>query len=219
MNIPAAGIGFARRFPTIAPADPHMTWRWLLILPLAWGVWDYWTTRPIVHPPGVLVSAEPVQSGLDSAPRPLTKHGYQIVPLQSFSGAARVLSKERYRFDDGADIAPVDLALGWGPMSDQAVLDALDISQSGRFYFWHVRHFPIPRREIETHSANMHMIPATEDIERRLLGIRAGQIVTFAGYLVEVHGPNGWLWRSSLTREDTGAGACELVWVEKLDVR
>jgi hypothetical protein len=196
-----------------------MTWRWLLILPLAWGVWDYWATRPIVYPPGVLVSAEPVQSGLDPAPRPLTKRGYQIVPLQTFSIAARVLSKERYRFDEGADIAPVDLALGWGRMSDQAVLDAFDISQSGRFYFWHVRDFPIPRREIETHSANMHMIPATEDIERRLLGIRAGQIVTLAGYLVEVRGPNGWRWRSSLTREDTGAGACELVWVEKLDVQ
>jgi hypothetical protein len=196
-----------------------MTWRWLLVLPLAWGVWDYWATRPITYPPGVLVSAEPMQSGLDATPRPLTKRGYQIVPLQSFSLAARVLSKERYRFDEGADLAPVDLALGWGRMSDQAVLDAFDISQSGRFYFWHVRHFPIPRREIETHSANMHMIPATEDIERRLLSIRAGQIVTLAGYLVEVRGPNGWRWRSSLTREDTGAGACELVWVEKLDVR
>ena len=149
-----------------------MTWRWLFIFPLAWGVWDYWATRPIVHPPGVLVSAEPVQAGLDATPRPLTRRGYQIVPLQSFSLAARVLSKERYRFDDGADISPVDLALGWGQMSDQAVLQAFDISQSGRFYFWHVKQFPIPRREIETHSANMHMIPATEDIERRLLGIR-----------------------------------------------
>jgi len=52
-----------------------------------------------------------------------------------------------------------------------------------------------------------------------LLRIRAGQIVSLAGYLVEVRGPNGMRWRSSLTREDTGAGACELVWVETLDVR
>jgi hypothetical protein len=39
------------------------------------------------------------------------------------------------------------------------------------------------------------------------------------GYLVEVRGRDGFRWRSSLTREDTGNGACELVWVEKLDVR
>jgi hypothetical protein len=196
-----------------------MSWRWLLILPLAWGAWDYWHERPIVHPPGVLVSTEPVQSALEANPAPFTKRGYQIIPLQSFSLAARVLSKERYRFDDGAQLSPIDLALGWGRMSDQSVLEAVDISQSGRFYFWHVKQFPIPRREIETHSANMHMIPATEQIERRLLSIRAGQIVTLAGYLVEARGPNGWHWRSSLTREDTGAGSCELVWVEKLEVR
>jgi hypothetical protein len=30
--------------------------------------------------------------------------------------------------------------------------------------------------------------------------------------------PDGWRWRSSLTREDTGAGACELVWVERIAV-
>jgi len=196
-----------------------MTWRWLLILPLAWGAWDYWVTRPIVYPPGVLASAEPVQSSLDARPVTLVKKGYQIIPLQTFSLAARVLSKERYRFDEGADISPVDLALGWGRMSDQSVLDAIDISQSGRFYFWHVKQFPIPRREIETHSANMHMIPANEEIERRLLSIRTGQIVSLAGYLVEVRGQNGWHWRSSLTREDTGPGACELVWVDKLDAR
>ena len=31
--------------------------------------------------------------------------------------------------------------------------------------------------------------------------------------------PDGWRWRSSLTREDTGAGACELVWVERIVTR
>jgi hypothetical protein len=44
-------------------------------------------------------------------------------------------------------------------------------------------------------------------------------VVALTGYLVEVRGPDGFRWRSSLTREDTGNGACELVWVEKLDVR
>jgi len=194
-----------------------MKWRWLLIFPLAWGVWEHWASRPIVHPPGVLVSAEPVQSDLNGPPGVLAKHGYQILPLQSFSLAARVLSTARYRFDEGADISPVDLALGWGRMSDQSVLNEFDISQSGRFYFWHVKRFPIPRREIETHSANMHMIPADDEIERRLESIRVGQIVSLEGYLVEVRAPSGWRWRSSLTREDTGAGACELVWVEKLE--
>jgi hypothetical protein len=30
---------------------------------------------------------------------------------------------------------------------------------------------------------------------------------------VQVNTPDGWRWRSSLTREDTGGGACEVVYV------
>lgn len=161
---------------------------------------------------------DPVQAPLAAMPS-LYRRGYQITPLQSFSLEARVLGTERYRFDRGAELAPIDLALGWGPMSDQSVLDRIDISQGGRFYFWHVSQFPIPRRDIETHSANMHMIPATPDIERRLDSVRPGQIVMLRGYLVNVQGQDGFAWRSSLTREDTGAGACELVWVERFEAR
>ena len=39
--------------------------------------------------------------------------------------------------DRESDLAPVDLALGWGRMSDEAILKDIQISQSGRFYFWH----------------------------------------------------------------------------------
>jgi len=37
-----------------------------------------------------------------------------------------------------------------------------------------------------------------------------------SGYLIEATHPQGVKpWRSSLTRTDTGSGACELMWVEK----
>jgi hypothetical protein len=35
---------------------------------------------------------------------------------------------------------------------------------------------------------------------------------------VEAQGRDGWSWRSSLTREDTGAGACELVFVQAIEL-
>jgi hypothetical protein len=196
-----------------------INWRWVVLLPFVWGAWNYWHARPVHHAPGVLVAHDPVQVDLAAPPARLSKNDYQITPLESFALEARVLGAERYRFDRGAEISPMDLALGWGPMSDESVLQRIDISQSGRFYFWHVKEFPIPRRDIEIHSANMHMIPATAEVERQLLRVRPGQVVALMGYLVEVRGRDGFRWRSSLTREDTGNGACELVWVEKLDVR
>jgi hypothetical protein len=60
------------------------------------------------------------------------------------------------------------------------------------------------------------MIPANNQIEAQLKSARVGQIVAFKGQLVEVKANDGWHWKSSLTRNDTGAGACELVFVESL---
>jgi len=193
-------------------------WRWIFIALLALGAWHFWTTREVVQPAGILVAAAPAQLQIGEVRPRLSKAGYRITALQRFSLAARVLGAERYRFDRGAELAPVDLALGWGPMSDTAVLEQIDISQSNRFYLWRVAQLPIPRHDIEANSANMHMIPADTIIEDTLKGVRVGQVVRISGYLVEVAGADGWRWRSSLTRDDTGNGACELVWVESLQV-
>ena len=70
--------------------------------------------------------------------------------------------------------------------------------------------------EINLHSANMHLIPADGRIERQLKSIHSADLVNLSGYLVEVKGPTGFKWRSSLTRTDTGSGACELVWVDEV---
>lgn len=129
-----------------------------------------------------------------------------------------MLSSKSYSVGREADLSPVDLALGWGPMSDETILNKVDISQSHRFYYWHVDEFPIPRREIETHSANMHMIPADDRIEKMLKSVRPGEVVKLSGYLVQVNASDGWHWKSSLTREDTGNGACEVVYVKELVV-
>ena len=194
-------------------------WRWVFIAIFALGAWHFRSARAVEQPAGILIAAEPDQVPLDERQPSLSKPGYRIKPLQRFSLDARVLGTERYWFDRGADLAPVDLALGWGPMSDTAVLGQIDISQGGRFFFWHVERFPIPRHDIEVNSANMHMIPADANVEAALKSLRVGQLVHFSGYLVEVAGTDGWRWRSSLTRGDTGNGACELVWVEELHIR
>jgi len=182
------------------------------------GGWNWWTTRPLMPPPGIGVQASPVQQSL-SQPVRFEHEGHRIEALASFDITARVLGVARYTLDRAAQVSPVDLALGWGRMSDSAVLERVEISQSGRFYYWRVREFPIPRREIEASSANMHMIPASEQVKAQLRAVRVGKIVRVRGYLVRVEGRDGWRLVSSLTREDTGAGACEVIWVESVEVQ
>ena len=184
---------------------------------LAILVWRH-AHRPVAHEPGVLVTEAPLQQAVSAGIPPLQKGSYTIKPLAKFSLSARVLSRADYRWDTESALAPIDLALGWQRMSDSAVLDKIDISQSGRFYFWRVHEFPVPQQEIIESSANMHLIPADKTVLHDIQRTRAGDIVTFDGYLVEADGPNGYKWASSLTRSDSGAGACELVWVEHFGI-
>lgn len=182
------------------------------------GAYWHWQQSAIDYGPGVLAPRLPVQENIAGPAPRFEKEGFALTALARFEVEARVLRREDYRFDTEAALAPVDLALGWGRMSDSAVLDHFEITQGNRFYYWRTQQFPIPRREVETHSANMHMIPASPTVERRLKAVRAGQVVRFSGYLIEANRSDGWRWRSSLTRDDTGAGACEVVWVDALEV-
>ena len=168
--------------------------------------------------PGQVAPAEPVQGEVQDA-RPLRRDEYELHPLATYGIEARVLSVETYRFDRGADLAEIDLALGWGPMSDGDVLRHFEIDQGFRYFTWRTADFPIPREDVESHAANVHVIAADPVVERKLKALREGDVVRLDGSLVEVRGDDGWTWRSSLSRADTGQGACELLLVERISVR
>jgi len=192
-----------------------MNWRNLAFLAIVgFGAWQYWSDRPVKVAPGVTVVAEPRQN--DAASAEFVHKGYTIAPLQTFDIEARVLGVKSYRTGREADLSPTDLALGWGPMADPQVLARIDISQGNRWYHWRTDDFPIPRREIETHSANMHLIPADATVARALQRVEPGQRIALSGQLVRVVGDDGFHWQSSLTREDVRQGACELIWVQSL---
>ncbi len=181
-------------------------------------IWFLFIKEDVVeHGVGVVAPNVPVQEKVTSR-KPFIFKDYTITPLATFHLQARVLSKEKYRLDRGAELSPVDLALGWGRMSDEGVLKDIEITQSGRWYRWYVDKFPIPRREIETHSANMHMIPANEEVEDALKSVRKGEVVKLDGYLIRSDGQDGSTWVSSLTRDDSGAHACEVFFVETFEI-
>ena len=191
---------------------------WLVLALVLYGSWSWSQGRPVHRPDGLIAPDDPVQTDFRTTQPAFAFRDATLHPLAEFTVTARVLSRENYHFDAESDISPTDLALGWGRMSDSAVLRTIDIDQGGRFFSWSVHEFPIPRREIETHSANMHMVPADATVARALKRVRVGDVVTLEGDLIEADKPGGWKWRSSMTRDDTGDGACELVYVKDLRI-
>jgi len=160
-----------------------------------------------------VLAQSPVQTPTNKAA--FAFEGHQIRPLAQFAVRARVLGREDYRMDKEADLSPIDLALGWKQMANPAVYGPLNITQGGRWYRYSWKDQPpIPLQEIIESSANMHMIPASPAVGRALEKAQEGRYIRLTGKLVNVQHASGWRWSSSLSRVDSGAGACELVYVE-----
>lgn len=175
----------------------------------------FWDGPDPSLPPGILVPWEPDQEPVEY---PLTwdYHGSKIEALARFRVRGRVLFTTRYRWGREADLSPIDLTLGWRPMSDQSVLDALRLYHSHRAYSVGPKNgrYPLRWEDLNSHAANMHMVPATDQIAAKLMDFARGDLVDLHGYLIEAVGKDGWRWKSSLSRADIGEGSCELMWVE-----
>ncbi len=184
--------------------------KWLIALAIGFAFWSYWHTPNS----GIQNSAHyQVVNGVHQF------DGFTITNLAPYEGEFRVLSIENYSLGPESKLSPVDFALGWGKMKDPQVYKQLSIRQSNRWYYWrYVNSPPIPVDEISNQSANTHLIPANKDIAKQLAKIDPDNLIYLKGQLVEVKSEDGWMWRSSLSRDDTGNGACELMLVEEVRV-
>jgi hypothetical protein len=216
-----------------APALPVP--RGLVVLLLACVAFGWWQSRTPPVPAAVGGDGRPVDcrvpgwgpastlGGLSTpvqradAPLPpaFALGDHRVQPRAAFALEATVLGERRYRFGAESAISPLDLALGWGQMAVPAVYGALDISQSGRWYHyrWGADGPPIPLDAIVSQSSNMHMVPSSDAVARRLLELDAGERVRLVGWLVDVESPGRGHWRTSMRRDDSGDGACEIVYV------
>jgi len=182
-----------------------------------WQGYNNWQLRPVHPPDGPTAPDDPIQA--DVTEEPVTTLGrWRLTPRARYDITARVLSREDYHFDLLSDLIPEDLALGWGPMSDNRVLRAFEITQGARFYSWAPKQaLPIPRQAVIEHSANTHVIPADSRVRRQLKNLRVGQVVHLTGLLVNAVRDDGAYINTSLTRSDSGPGSCEVVLVEQVE--
>ena len=187
------------------------------------------------EPPGKRAAiggiSDPVQKAANGS-TVIHRDGYSVAVtyLYEYEIEALVLSTHKYPGYNVLDkLAPKDLALGWGPVAQYNTSIDFHWGQSGRFYFWHTDTMeeiaPVGYEAgVNTHSANCHIIAADTVTKRMIDKMKKGDHIKLKGYLVNIDAnPNKpsdptYYWRSSTTREDTGDGACELIYVTQAQI-
>jgi hypothetical protein len=112
----------------------------------------------------------------------------------------------------------MDFAVAWGKMSDQAILDKVRFGHLERYaYYGWSGDMKLSENYLATHFANMHLIPFDKAVEKDLVKVRDGEFIRMRGFLVEVRQGENFTWKSSLRRDDTENGACEVMLVKSVE--
>ncbi len=133
-----------------------------------------------------------------------------------------------FGFDLYSTYVPRDVCLVWGSLKDS--LNNPDIS-----YRQHTRQCAIAWQNNVIEEAddayrgifrtkvshiqmsNNHLIPSTKEIRNQIFGLKRGDRVRIVGYLVNIYSQYEGNLFSSTSRTDNGNGACEIIYVTKIE--
>ena len=167
-------------------------------------------------------SQDPVQIFVPSQ-EPLLVHwkkiDLRITPVAIYKISALVVGTASYSYGWNSKISPMDLALAWGKLADPEFQKYVFYSHDNRWVSFNIKKdSPLDAAYVSSHASNHHIISATRNIGYALKTIRKKKSVVLEGFLVNVTGAYDgrpvW-WNTSLSRTDTGNGACEILYVTK----
>ena len=145
------------------------------------------------------------------------KHGdWTLTPLAEISQKGRVLGVERYRLDRMAGLCPYDIAMGWGPMSDPAVLKRITVWQDNRFYLARWSDPAIDWDKLYRCVKNIHSIPADDSVFSAVSALKPDMKIRLEGTLVNAIKADGTTLRSSTDYNDGGSGSCQVCFIKRI---
>jgi hypothetical protein len=157
---------------------------------------------------GVLVSTEPAFGGLDFTPPWNPLGNYQQMPQGSLDVTARVLARQDYPRDGYGEVLPTDLVLGWGPMSDNRIIDHVAIRQVDRG----VELVPDNTGAITADAAraSVMVVAVYSDFQAHtaaLNTLRVGDVIHLYGWRLKLKNADGSIWSGGSGREKVGERA------------
>ena len=160
------------------------------------------------------------------------KDGYlwQLTPLYDYEISGLVVGRMNYQIfsiNRYSNLLPIDLGLIWGSnVANKVYQDKrIKFKQDSR-WCW-VRWDGDAVFNLNEFSNN-HLLTKEKDLSNEAKKVNRGDQIRIKGKLVniiatplednEISGQNNIMWKSSTTREDSGAGACEIIYVEDIEI-
>lgn len=195
----------------------------VLFLISFWQRNDFSEHRPPVNS---ALLQEPIQTQTDKAPFAVTMGDirYQIQPLYEYDLYGLIVSYRHHDGDYGLHklwndhLNVADVCVVWQQNVTDAHLHHLDF-WNGQFTCnvktsnqaaWDSFHM--------NQLSNNHLLSADKPVRDQLNDLRIGDQIHIKGWLASYSNDQGGTRGSSTTRDDTGNGACETIFVQSVDV-
>ena len=134
--------------------------------------------------------------------------------LYKYEITGRVTNIEKYNNNEiFSKISPLDVGISWGETANKYNHNKIKYSSIGDRKIYSSYDYDAVYNSFET--SNNHLIPKNDKIKKYLSLIKRNDYIRIEGYLVNVS-TNNWYTKSSTTRNDTGDGACEIIYVTNI---
>lgn len=161
-----------------------------------------------------------------------SREGYQFELTPKFEYDLSAMLVHSFSYDtwysqDNKNISiPIDLCMIWGDNIKNGIHSdwSSSFSQDQRFCWWRGRGVPISNNAI----SNNHIVLKDDKMLKQLEGLGVGDQVRLVGKLVDMkvtpletgagYADYPTSYVTSVTRDDAGAGACEIIYLEKLEI-
>ncbi len=195
----------------------------LVTLPVAWLKTD---TLPKILSFSSALAKEPRQAQVKQPPLDVEQGGvtYHVEPLYRYVLDGMVVSYRVHDADhllhriwnDHLNVA--DLCVVWGHDAGGVDLHAFDFT-NGEFTCMFRTHNSAAWRAFRLDQiSNNHLITADPLLRKRISDVTVGDQIHLEGYLSNYSTTAGFHRGTSTTRQDTGNGACETVYVTSFDI-
>jgi len=191
----------------------------------------YLSFRDVALPGPMLIDStvkesEPIQAATGQPPFTVAIGGYtySLTPRASYDISGLVVSQHRgdallnlYHKVDPGNIKDVCVVWGQNVINGSYREVRFTSEEFSCYYAWSgVLRSPFDHEKM----SNNHLIPATPDVATEIRAIHVGDQVRMRGFLVDYtvskDGRQIFTRRTSLTRKDTGNGACEILYTTDL---